>query len=325
MARQLRIEYAGAYYHVLSRGNNLNDIFLSDEDRNDFLDILAEMSERFDIEIYAYVLMRNHYHLLLRTLKPNLSKSMQWLGTRYTRSFNIRNQQSGHLFQGRFKSLLVENGAYLMQLSCYIHRNPLRAGVVDRLTKYKWSSYNYYAYRSQSPPKWLETSLLFSQLKAKKDKHRAFRNKVAAFSEKGGSIWEDVRCGLIYGSHEFLSRIRDTYLNGHKNKELPQLNQLLRDEEPNTVVEKAAAVLDCDINDFKESRRINGELRDKRDVILYLLWETGKYSNQEVGELMGLTYSSVSRRAHHIKTLIRSRQSSNAKTLYNHLKTKIKR
>ena len=324
MARQLRIEYAGAYYHVLSRGNNLNEIFLGDDDRNDFLDILAEMSERFDIEVYAYVLMSNHYHLLLRTLKPNLSKSMQWLGTRYTRSFNIRNKQSGHLFQGRFKSIIVESGAYLMQLSCYIHRNPLRAGVVDRLAKYKWSSYNYYAHRTGKPPKWLKTNLLFSQLKAKKDKHRAFRNKVKTCSEEGGKIWDDVRCGLIYGSHEFLSRIKDTYLNGRRNKELPQLNQLLRDEDPNKLVEKAAAVLDCDIDYFRESGRITGEALDKRDVLLYLLWETGKYSNQEVGEVMGLTYSSVSRRAHHIKTLIRSRQSSNAKKMYNRLKTKIK-
>jgi len=212
-----------------------------------------------------------------------------------------------------------------MQLSYYIHRNPLRAGVVDSLTKYKWSSYHYYAYPTIRPLTWLKTSLLFSQLKAKKDKHRAFRNKVAAFPEKGGSAWDDVRCGLIYGSHEFLSHIKDIYLNGHQNKELPQLNQLLRDEDPNKLVEKAAALLDCDIDYFRESGRINGEARDKRDVILYLLWETGKYSNHEVGELMGLTYSSVSRRAHHIKTLIRSQQSSNAKKMYNHLKTKIKR
>jgi len=91
------------------------------------------MSERFEIEIYAYVLMDSHYHLLLRTMRPNLSNSMQWLGTRYTRCFNLRNLQSGHLFQGRFKSIIVENDAYLLRLSCYIHCNPLSAGIVDRL------------------------------------------------------------------------------------------------------------------------------------------------------------------------------------------------
>ena len=104
MARQLRIEFERAYYHILSRGNNQSNIFHNDEDRQDFLYILAE-SERFEIEIYAYVLMDNH--LLLRTMRPNLSKSMQWLGTRYTRRFNLRNLQSGHLFQGWFKSIIM--------------------------------------------------------------------------------------------------------------------------------------------------------------------------------------------------------------------------
>ena len=164
MARQLRIEFEGAYYHIFSRGNNQSNIFHSDEDRQDFLYILADMSERFEIEIYAYVLMDNHYHLLLRTMRPNLSKSMQWLGTRYTRRFNLRNLQK--------------------------------------------------------------------------------------------SLWENVKFGLIYGSQEFLEYIRDTYLSLNKNGELPQLNQLLNDEDQQELIENAARLLDCDIvflespNDF---------------------------------------------------------------------------
>jgi len=160
MARQLRIEFEGAYYHIFSRGNNQSNVFHSDEDRQDFLYILADMSERFEIEIYAYVLMDNHYLLLLRTMRPNLSKSMQWLGTRYTLRFNLRNLQSGHLFQGRFKSIIIENDAYLLRLSCYIHRNPLRAGIVDRLVNYKWSSYRFYAYKKK-PPGCLIVILIF--------------------------------------------------------------------------------------------------------------------------------------------------------------------
>jgi REP element-mobilizing transposase RayT len=113
MARPLRIEYEGAYYHVLSRGNKQQAIFLEDDDRQTFLKTIARMSERFDVTIIAYVLMDNHYHLLIRTNRSNLSKSMQWLGTTYTTIFNLRNFQVGHLFQGRFKSILVENEAYL--------------------------------------------------------------------------------------------------------------------------------------------------------------------------------------------------------------------
>ena len=141
MARQWRIEYPGALYHILSRGNGRRDIFLSDDDRVLFLELIQEFSERFGIEVYAYVLMGNHYHLLLKTPDTNLSKGMQWFGTAYTRKFNLQNNLSGHLFQGRFKSIIIENDAYLLRLSCYIHRNPVRAGIVDRLSDYKWSSY----------------------------------------------------------------------------------------------------------------------------------------------------------------------------------------
>jgi REP element-mobilizing transposase RayT len=108
--------------------------FLND-DRHLFLDTPGQVSSRFDIDIFAYVLMNNHYHLLIRTPKANLSRIMQWLGTAYTHRFNIEHFQSGHLFQGRnkrYKSILVENDAYLMQLSYYIHNNPLHAGIVKR-------------------------------------------------------------------------------------------------------------------------------------------------------------------------------------------------
>ena len=109
------------------------------------------MSERFKIEIHCWVLMSNHYHLLLKTRQANLSKGMQWFGATYTRRFNLKHRRSGHLFQGRFKSLLVENDSYLLGLSCYIHRNPLRAKIVKRLTDYEWSSYRMYTYAEPGP------------------------------------------------------------------------------------------------------------------------------------------------------------------------------
>ncbi|MCP4350609.1 MAG: hypothetical protein GY795_34510 [Desulfobacterales bacterium] len=140
MARQWRIGFPGALYHVLSRGNNRQNIFFSDGDRQMFPDLVGEFAERFSIDVYAYVLMSSHYHILLKTKENNLSKSMQWFGTAYTRRFNIRNRRTGHLFQGRFKSIIAENDAYLLRLSCYIHRNPLRAGLVRRLSDYRRSS-----------------------------------------------------------------------------------------------------------------------------------------------------------------------------------------
>ncbi len=325
MARQLRIEFKGAYYHVLSRGNNRCEIFRSDEDYQDFSDLLAELSDRFEIDIHAYVLMTNHYHLLLRTRKPNLSKAMQWLGTSYTRRFNLRNSQSGHLFQGRFKSIIVENDAYLMRLSCYIHRNPLRAGIVKRLADYQWSSYPYYAYKKKQPA-WLKINVILSQASAAKDRRLAYRGKVQRYSDETGCVWEDVKFGFIYGSQEFINQIKDKYRSGIFDGELPQLNRLLKEEDPGILIEKAADLLDCDIEYFRESRRLTGDDRDKRDVIVYLLWKTGRYSNQKIGESLGLTYSSVSRRIHHVRLKLKLRisKSNQVKKFYNFVKPKIK-
>jgi putative transposase len=126
MTRPLRIEYEDAFYHVLARGNERKEIFRDDKDRILLQEILGKMSARFSVDIFAYVLMSNHYHLLLRTNRLNISKCIQWLGVTYTRRFNIRHRRSGHLFQGRFKSFLIENDTCLLTLSYYIHRNPLR-------------------------------------------------------------------------------------------------------------------------------------------------------------------------------------------------------
>ena len=119
MTRQWRIEFEGAYYHILSRGNEQRNIFTDNDDRISFLEILGNMSERFEIEVYAYVLINNHYHLLLKTNKPNISKGMQWFGTTYTRRYNVKHKRNGHLFQGQFKNFLVENDEYLMSFLLY--------------------------------------------------------------------------------------------------------------------------------------------------------------------------------------------------------------
>ena len=164
MSRAWRIEYEGAYYHLLSRGNQGGDIFINKDDRFLFLDTLGEMSERFEMDVYAYVLMSNHYHLLVRTRQANLKKAMHWFGTTYTQRYNRQHFRSGHLFQGRYKSIIVQNDAYLLQLSYYIHRNPLRAKMVKRLADYRWSSYRIYGYGKKTPD-WLTTELILSHFK----------------------------------------------------------------------------------------------------------------------------------------------------------------
>jgi len=320
MARQWRIQYPGALYHVLSRGNDHQDIFLSEKDKQSFLESIADLTERFAVEAYAFVLMDNHYHLLLKTVRPNLSKAMQWLGTAYTRRFNLRNNKSGHLFQGRYKSILIENDAYLLRLSCYIHRNPLIAGMVQRLGDYPWSSYRYYAYKKK-PPSWLTTDPILAQLHAA-DKHSAYRRKVQDYSNEKNSPWEDVKHGLIYGSQNFVDQIRSRYLCDSHQAELPQHNRMLGDIHPETLLRSICLILNCDLETIKQSRRVLEREKDNRDMMIYYLWERGGITNEQIGELFGLTYSSISRRV--FKFSERCKKDRGLKRNYDRLKSQIK-
>ncbi len=297
MTRQWRIEYENALYHVMSRGNEQRDIVRDDHDRTRFLEILGNMSRRHGVEVHAYVLMNNHYHLLLRTPRANLSRSMQWFSITYTRYFNTRHQRSGHLFQGRFKSFLVENDAYLMQLSCYIHRNPIRTNMANRLIDYPWSSYKAYAY-DKNKPEWLETSLILSQV-PRRGKHTAYRNYVQEYAREDKRIWEDVKYGLLLGGEDFAEDIKDRFLNGgNPGAEFPQQKKILKAENPEAKLKEASAMLGLDVEEMVGRRRVRQKDKENRDLLLYALWEAGRYTNYEIGEMFGLSYSAVSRRVH---------------------------
>lgn len=302
----MRIEYEGAFYHVLSRGNEQKEIFHDDKDRSLFTDILGEMSARFSVDIFAYVLMGNHYHLLLRTNRPNISKSMQWLGVTYTRRFNLKHRRNGHLFQGRFKSFLIENDKYLLVLSCYIHRNPLRAGIVRRLVDYQWSSYKIYAY-GKSSPEWLRADILLSQFHGK-DKNREYKEIVQNYSKEEKGIWEDFRHGSFFGSKEYCDYIKSKYISKKKpDVEIPQKRLVLRGEDLNATIRKAASALECDISDLINPKRISGLDKDKRDILILVLWNTGLYRNYEIAEIFKISYSSISKQVSNIKLKLRKR------------------
>lgn len=152
MARPARIEYEGAFYHVMNRGNRSEDIFLDDKDRNKFYEIIGNLEKRHKVIIYSFVLMTNHYHLLIETPLGNLSKAIQRLNGDYALYFSRRHKIPGHLFQGRFKAMLVEKESYLLELTRYIHLNPFRAGMVKVPEKYKWSSLHEIAKRKSRLP-----------------------------------------------------------------------------------------------------------------------------------------------------------------------------
>ena len=161
MPRQVRIEFAGAMYHVMARGDRREPIVQDDEDRSTFVRTLGEASERAGFRVHAYVLMSNHYHVLLETKEPNLSQGMGWLQNAFTRRINTRHKLWGHVFGGRYKAILVEPGNCFWALLDYIHLNPVRAGLLqegDSLESYWWSSLRPYIAVPKMRPSWLETA-----------------------------------------------------------------------------------------------------------------------------------------------------------------------
>ena len=311
MSRPWRIEYEGAFYHLLSRGNEGKDIFEDDTDRKIFLKTVGEMSERFDVNVFAYVLMGNHYHLMVQTERANLKKAMHWFGTTYTQRFNIRHSRNGHLFQGRYKSILVQNDAYLLQLSCYIHRNPLRAGVVRRLADYRWSSYLAFAY-GRKAPEWLQKELILSFFKSE-DPYRGYREKVQRYAGEEERVWEDLRHGLILGSKKFVEKIRKEFLTSEPQPAIAQQVQIARQYDPIRVLQKAEGILKCDVKHYLKTGRVYGAEKEKRDLMIYLIWKAGVLTNDQIGQFFGLSHSAVSHAVKSLKDRISENQDLAAK------------
>jgi hypothetical protein len=204
----------------------------------------------------------------------------------------LRHSRSGHLFQGRFKSIIVQNDAYLVRLSCYIHRNPLRANIVERLVDYRWSSYRTYAYGYKGP-EWLKTKTVLSQFR-NQNKHQAYRKKVQGYAKEEKRLLEDLRHGMILGTTEFVEKIRTTFLPESPHKEIPQQRKIRTDTKPLDLINRAAKILGVDVSLFRQSRRILKSHKADRDLMVFCIWKTGRLTNEEIGKFFGVSYSSVS-------------------------------
>ncbi|MSQ18615.1 MAG: transposase [Betaproteobacteria bacterium] len=214
MTRPLRIEYPGAVYHVTSRGNARQRVFLDGDDREAFLATLAWVVERFGWLCHAYCLMDNHFHLLIETPEANLSRGMRQLNGVYTQTFNRRHQRAGHLFRGRFKGILVEKDSYLLELSRYIVLNPVRAKVVKHPGRYAWSSYRATLGVAPVPPALTIDRLLERFAKTRSVAQKRYAEFVQA-GIGGASPWEKLKGQVLLGDVAFIEKMA------------PQLNQRL--------------------------------------------------------------------------------------------------
>lgn len=206
MARPLRIEFPGALYHITARGNARRAVFLNDDDRALFLGLLGlEIGQQRWI-CHAYCLMNTHYHLLIETPEPNLVRGMARLNGVYTQAFNRRHQRAGHLFRGRYQSIIVDKNGYLLELARYLVLNPVRAKLVTSPARWAWSSYRATAGAVAAPP-WLTTDWVLKQFGASKAlARRAYREFVAQGA--GRKPWDSLRAQIWLGDEAFLKRMQ---------------------------------------------------------------------------------------------------------------------
>ena len=270
MSRPLRIEYPGALYHVTSRGDRKENIYKKDADRYKFLDLLNKTSVRFNWVVHAYCLMDNHYHILLETLDGNLSSGMRQLNGIYTQSYNRTHHTVGHVFQGRYKSILVEKDAYLLELSRYIVLNPVRAKMVFSAESWPWSSYRQTIDMSNDldclEPSWL-LSLFSSNISQAIDGYKHF---------VGGDIGEcspfnDCKNQIFLGSAQFVAQAKSMTDRHHCTTEIPQFQ---RRPDPDTLARYVASSFD-------------------RNTAIVRAYMSGGYTYKEIGVYFNLHFSTV--------------------------------
>jgi putative transposase len=288
MARPLRIEYPGAWYHVMNRGRRREKIFQSDRDYKIFLEILGECVRLFSIEIHAYSLMPNHYHLLIRTPNANLSRAMRHLNGVYTQKINKRYRYEGSLFKGKFKSIVLEEDTYFQELIRYIHRNPLKAKIVERMIDHKWTSHRSYMLDGEGP-EWLRKDTALSKF-GKYEK--SSRLKMDAFvkqevPEDLENMMERVKWPALLGGKEFKKKIGELIRGKEiEVREVPQC----KETETRISAGEVAALLIEKFEDWDKSvfgRSKERSLVRKRRKFVYVCREYLQVPCREICDVLG--------------------------------------
>jgi len=290
MSRPLRIEYEGALYHVMNRGINHQDIFLKNYHREMFLALLAEISSKFHVEIHSYCLMDNHYHLLLRTILPNLSKAMRHLNGLYTRRFNISEERDGSIFRGRYQAILVEEEAYLLQVSRYIHLNPVAAKICNDPINYPWSSYANFITKTKKYA-WINTNLILSHFN-EKNQYELYQEYVQqGIDDETVKLYE--KFSPILGSDKFVDKMISS-LNSEQNIfSAPDINKTESLPTIQYISLSVAQYFSINLQDLKFSTK--GKNNFPRNVAIYLARRLGQCNHQEIANYFtNLTTASVS-------------------------------
>jgi putative transposase len=272
----MRIEFAGAVYHLTARGNEKKRIFLDDQDRKTFLKVIGQVKSRFHWLFHSYVLMGNHYHLLVETPEANLSRGMRQLNGVYTREFNKRHGRTGHLFQGRFSSILIDKDDYLLEVCRYIALNPVRANMAGKAEEWGWGSYRALIGMDKAPT-WLETDWILGQFGGERRDAIAALRRYTGKGVGGEYPTEELRGGWILGNDRFMERIQGLIREKEQALEMPR-------EQRHVSHKGLDEIFLCD------ARR-----GASRDESIYRAYVDHGYTMREIAEYLDLHYVSVSR------------------------------
>ncbi len=281
MSRPLRLEFEGAVWHVTARGNERREVFKDDDDRSRFLGVLGDVVERARWRLHAYVLMGNHYHLLVETPVPTLSFGMRQLDGIYGQRFNRRHGRVGHLFQGRFKGILVQREAHLLELVRYVVRNPVAAGLVARAVDWPWSSYRATA-GLEPAPAWLDADWTLDQFGASRSRaRRRYREFVEEGSRTAYRPWDALRGQVYLGDDAFLTDVAGRLDEGNASREVPRSQRQPAVLSFERLVAAAERVARARLADLPRSSTM-------RKVIAHVLRTETLSSYREIGEVLGV-------------------------------------
>lgn len=285
MARPLRIEFAHAVYHVMSRGNERRPIVRDDSDRTRRIEWLRRTVEMYGWRLHAFVLMNNHDHLFVETPEPNLSAGMQHLNGSYTSYYNIRHRRHGHLFQGRYKAHLIENEGHWWEVSRYIHLNPVRAKLVVRPDQWAWSSYPGY-HRASRKLAWVTYRDVLGEFGRNLEQaRRAYRRFITAgITEIPPSPWKEAVAGLIVGGEAFAERIREMLEGRPADSSLPALARLRSRPSLEAIASAVAVAFGADRARWSDGRRNDDA---SRAVAAFLARRRFGYRGREVAVALG--------------------------------------
>jgi len=296
MARALRIKYKNALYHITSRGNERRNIFADDPDRDFFLQTLKESLNTYNVILYSYVLMSNHFHLLLETPLANLSEFMRQFNITYTSYYNRKYNRVGHLYQGRYKSILVQKDNYLHILSRYIHLNPVRVVKMENvplsekekyLRHFKWSSLKGYINKN-NPQSFVDYQTILLEYggdnpKGRNNYWQALQSDISSKLE----IKKQIIGNSILGNKQFVQEIEEKYLL-KKEKEIPSVRKIHSYCTKDKVIEITCREIG------KTWEQLKSTPNSHRQILMEMLYRYTGLNNREIGELMALDYSTVS-------------------------------